>query len=282
MSTPGILGDNTPLAMLPQGADLPGQTQTLAAQVFGEVAQQYLEFRREYYHEEQPSLGTAPASHTEIRQSEIARVAEGTLRMLPQALKNLPVIGGLIDHLEQVANIHSLSERDRTALHNMTMCFLYGVQGGIQPWYVEWLLASAHNLNRQADPEYYMECPWDALLFKDSAQLAQFDTAVATEDVPIIEGEIGDLASNLVRVLRDPVSTQVDLAFIGANADERRRIFNLKTTAAIAIGALLVAEEARLLLQPHQPRRPTESVLAPLPPELAAHLLGGGATVHLT
>jgi hypothetical protein len=246
------------------------------------VAQEYLAFRREYYHEERPSLETVPPSHSEIRQAEIARVAEGTLRVLPQALKNLPVLGGLLDHLEQVANIHSLSERDRTALHNMTMCFLYGVQCSIQPWYVEWLLASARRLSRETDPAYYMEYPWDGLLYQDPTQLAQLDAAVAAEDLPVIEAEISSLAGRLVQVLRDPVNTQVELAFIGPDGEERRRVFNLKTTAAITIGALLVAEEARLLLQPHQPQRATQSVLAPLPPALASHMLAGAAPAHLT
>lgn len=282
MSIPSMQGSDLQVVMLPRPAALASQTQDFAAQVFAEVAQQYLAFRREYYHEEQPSLETAPPSHTEIHQAEIARVAEGTLRMLPQALKNLPVLGGLLDHLQQVASIHSLSEHDRTALHNMTMCFLYGVRGGIQPWYVEWMLATAHNLNRLTDPEYYMQYPWDGLLYKDPAQLAQFDAAVAAEDVPIIQGEINDLAGKLVKVLHDPINTQVDLAFVGPDAAERRRVFDLKTTAAIAIGALLVAEEARLLLQPHHERPTTQSVLAPLPPELSSHLQTASTTAQLT
>jgi hypothetical protein len=282
MSIPGVIGDSPHLATLPVPAGLPGQTTAFAAQVSAEVAEQYLAFRREYYHEEQPSLETVPPSHTEIHQAEIARLAESTLRVLPQALKSLPVLGGLLDHLEQVANIHSLSERDRTALHNMTMCFLYGMQGGIQPWYVEWLLASAHNLSRLANPEYYMEYPWDALLFKDPEALAQFDAAVAAGDTAVLEGEIDALAGTLVQVLRDPISTQVDLAFTGPDAEERRRVFNLKTTAAIAIGALLVAEEARLLFQPHESRQKPHSVLAPLPAQLSAHMLPGQDAPHLT
>jgi hypothetical protein len=276
------MGDRSPVAALPQPTDLAGQTAAFAAQVSAEVAQQYLEFRREYYHEEQPSLESVPPSHSEIHQAEIARLAESTLRVLPQAVKSLPVLGGLLDHLEQVANIHSLSEHDRTALHNMTMCFLYGLKGGVQPWYVEWLLASAHNLSRQKNPDYYLAYPWDALLYKDPKALAQFDAAVVAGDTAVLEGEINTLARRLVQVLRDPINTQVELAFTGPDAEERRRIFNLKTTAAIAIGTLLVAEEARLLIQPHQPHEKPHSVLAPLPPQLTAHMLPGQAAPHLT
>jgi hypothetical protein len=261
---------------------LPAQTQSLAAQLFAEVSAQYLEFRREYYHEEQPSLQTAPPSSSEVRQAEVARMAESTLRMLPKSLTNLPILGGLLSHLEQVASIHSLSEHDRTALHNMTMSFLYGTQGGIQPWYVEWLLASAHNLSQQTDPQYYMEYPWDALLYLDPVQLAQFDAAVVAQNVPVIEGELSELAGRLVQVLRDPVNTQVELAFTGPEAEERRRSFNLKTTAALALGALLVAEGARLLLQPHQARAKMHSLLAPLPPALAAHVQTGATSPQLT
>jgi hypothetical protein len=282
MSIPGVVEEGSRIAVLPRPADLPAQTRSLAAQLFAEVSQQYLEFRREYYYEEQPSLQTAPPSSAEIRQAEIARMAESTLRMLPQSVTNLPILGGLLSHLEQVADIHSLSERDRTALHNMTMSFLYGVQGGIQPWYVEWVLASAHNLSHQADPQYYLEYPWDALLYRDVMQLAQFDAAVVAQNVPVIEGEISELAGRLVRVLRDPVNTQVELAFTGPDAEERRRAFNLKTTAALALGALLAAEGARLLLQPHQARVKARSALAPLPQQLATHVQAGAASPHLT
>jgi hypothetical protein len=268
--------DRPPIAALPRPADLPGETQACAAEVSALVTQQYLTFRRNYYHEEQPSLDTPPPPQAEIRQAEIARVAETTLLMLPPVLKTLPGMGGLLAHLQQVADIHSLSEQERTVLHNMTLCFLFGTQGGVQPWYVGWLLASAHNLSRAMDPTYFMDYPWEALLYLGPEALARCDAAVATQDIPAIEETIRSLADRLIRALHDPVQTQVELAFTGPSAEERQRAFNRKTTAALTIGALLVAEEARLLLRPQSPTPALSSALPPLPPELRAHLLPSG------
>lgn len=282
MNASGVTNSNVSVTVSAPVIGLTARTRAAADQLFAAVANQYLEFRREYYHEEHPTLQIAPPSHSEIRQTELARMAEGTLRLVPQSVKNVPVLGGLLDHLEQVANIHSLSERDRTALHNMTMSFLYGVQGGIQPWYVQWLLASAHNLSQQADPEYYMEHPWDAILYKNPDKLMQFDAAAAAGNVPVIQGEVSEIADRLVQVLRDPINTQVDLAFTGSDGEERRRVFNLKTTAALALGAVLIAEGARLLLQPHHAKGKPQSVLAPLPPQLAAHMLANPAAPQMT
>ncbi|MGE5333157.1 MAG: hypothetical protein ACM3N4_00525, partial [Nitrososphaerota archaeon] len=46
--------------------------------------------------------------------------------------------------------------------------------------------------------------------------------------------------------------------------------------AVIALGAYLVTEEVRTLLHPQERPGVSPSVLAPLPPELAAHRISGG------
>ncbi len=49
--------------------------------------------------------------------------------------------------------------------------------------------------------------------------------------------------------------------------------FTLKTSAALALGAYLVVEKARNVLAPRQPQGPTTSALAPIPEELAVHVM---------
>src|SRR5512146_784536 len=112
------------------------ETQATAARLYDAVSAAYLDFRRTYYHEEQPSLATTPPAHDEIHRADIALLAESTLRLVPTSVRTLPVVGGLVDHLRQVSDLNSISESERTALHNMTMAFLYGMKNGIQPWYV--------------------------------------------------------------------------------------------------------------------------------------------------
>ena len=99
------------------------------------VAAEYLQFRRTYYH------GSSRASRQrrcEYRgpQSRGRILAENTLKVLPNAVKTRPVISGIIEHLQQVADLNSISEAERSTLHNMTMAFLYGMKDGVQPWYV--------------------------------------------------------------------------------------------------------------------------------------------------
>jgi hypothetical protein len=258
MTAPVVVPERPQGVTVPNPGELTEQSRAFAEPIFSAVAEQYLEFRRIYYHEDHPSLSTAPPSHAEVRQAEIARLAESTLHLLPQAVKSIPVVGGFLDHLQQVANIHSISERERLALHNMTMAFLYGIRGGIQPWYVAWLLAAAHNLAEVTHPQYYMAFPWDALLYKGPAVLAAFDGAVRQGNIAAIEREIEQLGSRLITVLRDPVGSQPELAFTGPDAERRKTLFNLKTGAALALGAYLVAEEARALsIRAKTGRRPS-------------------------
>lgn len=251
---------------------LPGQTYMWAKEMSTRVAKHYLAFRRIYYHEPDPSLDAMPPAHAEIHQAEIARLADNTLRLMPAALKSVPLLGGLLAHLQQVANIHSISERERAALHNLTMAYLHGVRGGIQPWYVSWLLASVRNLSAEQTDQYYMQFPWDALLYLDAAQLQAFEEAVAHGDIAGIEGVLERLADRLVRALDDPIGVQPELAFTGPDSERRRLVFRLKTSAALALGAYLVVEEARVLLHPHEAVPDLRSALAPLPPELMAQM----------
>lgn len=261
----------------PLAGYIPGQTRAWADAISTRVAEHYLAFRRAYYHETNPSLDTVPPAHAEIHQAEIARLADNTLRLMPAALRSIPLLGGLLDHLEQVANIHSMTERERSTLHNLSMAFLHGLQDGIQPWYVSWLLASAHNLSAQEYDRYYMQFPWDALLYLDAAHLRSFDDAVAQSDVASIERVLEHLVERLIHALDDPIGVQAELAFTGPEAERRRLVFRLKTSAALALGAYLVVEEARVLLHPRDSAHDPHSVLAPLPSELAAQMTQNSA-----
>lgn len=260
--------------------DLAAETRPFASQVYADVSEHYLEFRRVYYHEDKPALDTLPPRHAEIHRAEIALLAENTLRLIPSAVKSVPVIGGLFEHLEQVADLHAISETERSALHNVTLAFLHGTQDGIQPWYAQWLLASAQNLAGVTDTEYFMAFPWDACLHMFPDELAAFERALQQNDTAGIEHAVQGVADRLIRALRDPMEAQVAFAFTGPDAERRRVAFQLKTTAALALGAYLVAEEVRLLLHPRQPAQAAQSVLAPLPPQLEAHASAAESVVR--
>ncbi len=77
----------------------------------------------------------------------------------PPAVKSLPIVGGLIEHLKNVANLHSISERERTALHNLATVVLDGLTDGIQPWCIAWRLEMARRLSNVPDGEYYLTFP---------------------------------------------------------------------------------------------------------------------------
>ncbi len=271
MAASTVVAERPPVAKVPNPQQVVEQTRASAAQVSAAVAAAYLEFRRVYYHEAHPTLDSVPNAHAEIQRAELAQLADSALRLVPQVVKSVPLIGGFLKHLEQVANIHSMSERERTALHNMTMSFLHGIRGGIQPWYVEWFLASAHNLSGVTHAEYFMTFPWDALLYRDPRALDAFDTAVRGGDIGAVEREIAQLGQRLIAVLRDPIGVQYELAFTGPEAERRKLVFRLKTAAALALVAYLVVEETRALIHPRREADAPRSALAPLPPELAAH-----------
>jgi hypothetical protein len=273
MSVPARISDPQGPATIPNPSELVEQTRAFAAEIYQAVATAYLDFRRAYYHEDQPSLATVPPAHAEIRKAEIALLAEGTLRLVPQAIKSIPLVGSFLEHLEQVADMHSISEEERTSLHNTAIAFLHGVRGGIQSWYVEWNLASAHNLSSVTHPEYYFDFPWDGLLYKNPAELAAFDAAVRGGNIPAIRQQLETLGGRLIEVLRDPIRAQPELAFTGPDGERRRLVFNLKTAAALALGAYLVTAEVRLLVRPRLSEAPPRSALAPLPPQLAARVV---------
>ena len=259
-------------AGMPNSDGLAEQTKAFAAQVFQAVASAYLAFRREYYHEAQPSLATIPPAHSGIRKAELALFIESILRATPQAIKSIPIVGAFLQHLEQVADMHSIAEEERTALHNLTIGFLHGVHGGIQPWYVQWLLVSAQNLSQVKRIDYYLMYPFDGLLYRDPAALASFEAAVRASDIQALQNEIERLATRLIAALQNPVRTQPALAFTGPDGEHRRFVFNLETIAALALAAYLVTAEARHAIHPPHASDP-RSALAPLPEPLAAQVV---------
>ncbi len=263
----------TEAATVPDPNELARDSQAFAATAYAEVASSYLDFRRKIYHEERPSLTTNPPTDPQLARSELALFADNALRLLPQAAKSAPILGGLLEHLEQVADLHSLSAAKCLMLHNMAMATLYGVTDGLQAWYVEWTLASAHRLSQVDQDTYFFAFPWDACLYTPASELAAFDTAVRTGDSAQIERQVGRIGDRLVAALRDPVGVQAQYAFTGAESEWRKLVFHLKTSAALMLAAYLVTDEARALLQPRRLKPAPTSVLAPLPPTLSTRLV---------
>jgi len=273
MSAPNV---ELPAGTLVDRDELAKQSTAIAAKLYDVVAGAYLQFRRTYYHEDQPSLATTPPAHAEIHKAEIALLAENTLRVVPKAVKTLPVVGGFVEHLQQVADLNSLSEAELATLHNMTMAFLYGIKGGIRPWYVEWALASARRLASVDDPNYFMTYSWDVCLYFAPDDLVRFEHAVSVGELPGIEHAMQQIAERLITALSNPIDAQFEFAFTGPDADQRRMTFRLKTAASVALGAYLVTEEVRTLLHPREQRSMPLSALAPMPPELVAHKASAG------
>jgi hypothetical protein len=253
---------------VPDTLDLATATEQSAETLFNNVADAYLEFRRVYYREASPSLATVPPASNGVQQAHVAQLAENTLRVIPSSVKAVPLLGGLLEHLQQVANIYSMSETERTTLHNLTMLYLHGVNHGLQPWYVNWYLASAQQLSRVNHPDYFIEHPWDALFYLPPRDLTRFEEGVHTGDVAVITDCMHALAQRLIAALKEPIEVQSQLAFTGPGGDERRAAFQLKTTAALGFGAYLIWEEAHTILRPKSREDPTPaSQLAALPPE---------------
>jgi hypothetical protein len=208
---------------------------------------------------------TAPPASSQLPRSELALLADNSLRLLPQAVKSAPILGGLLEHLEQVAELHSLSTAKCLALHNLAMVQLYGVKGGLQAWYVEWALTSAHRLSQVKQDDYFFAFPWDACLYKSASELIVFDKAVRSGDSLEIKRQIAPIGDRLIAALQDPVRAQGQYAFTGEESEWRKMVFHLKTSAALMLAAYLVTDEARALLRPRQVRPAPTSVLAPLP-----------------
>lgn len=268
---------DTPGVPTPVRADgLAQATRDRAAELYAAVSHDYLAFRREFYHEDTPDLSRPPSPHAEIRQGELAGVARSVLRLVPQAVRSIPLVGGFLEHLEQVADLHSISEQERSELHNMTMLFLHGVQGGVQWWYVQWLLTAAHNLAQVEDIEYYFDHPWDALLYHSPAEVQRLEAAVQTTDPTALEGEMERLAAGLIKALRDPIGKHAELVFTGPRADRQRQVFQLKTAAALALGAYLIVEQVQQMLHPGCPSVSAHRRLPPVPDEMDTTVLANG------
>jgi hypothetical protein len=209
--------------------------------------------------------------HAEVRHNELAVLAENTLRLVTPAVRSLPILGGLLEHLEEVVNIHTISETERTDLHNLTVTFLYGIQGGIQPWFMEWYLTTAKHLLEVSDEHYFMRFPWDACLYLDAQELAELEVAVRQGNNREIGRFVHKVADQLLEALHDPVKAEAEFAFTGPDADRRKTMFELKTAVAIALVLYVVSSGARALLSDHKPKAAPQSVRAPLPAEIAAH-----------
>lgn len=250
---------------------LAASTRATAAGMRAAIEAAYLDFRREYYHESAPTLETDPPVYAEIRQAELARLAESILRVVPPGIKSVAIVGGFIEHLQNVANLHSISERERAALHQLARVVLDGLSDGIQPWFVVWRIAAARRLTTVPDGQYYLTFPWESLLYLPPAELDAFETRARAGDVRVIEREMRRLSDHLIRVLRDPIRVQPDLVFVGPDADRQRLRFHLKTLVALGLLTYVVVAEARRLFNPPRPPRPVpSSVLPPVPPREAA------------
>lgn len=266
--------DSASVVAMPNRAQLADQTRDFAAQVRASVLDVYLEFRRTYYHESDPSLEAPPPKSNEVQRNERAVIAHEMLRalqLLPREIQAIVLIRDLLDQLQWETDIHTLTENERTTLHNIAHVFLHGVNGGVQPWYVEWLLQSAHNLQYATDERYYLAFPWQGLLYRKPEELAAFDAAVRGGDVAGVEHEIQRLATGLIEVLRDPMNTQPKLAFSGPDGERRHLLFRLKTSAGLALGAYLAVEQINSLLHPRK-QTSISSALPPLPDSLLQHL----------
>ncbi|GEM_PF-2804747 len=257
---------------VPDPARLFRETHDFAERVFQQVAQEYLEFRRKQYHEDNPSLTTIPPRTEHAEQTMSGRIAEQALRLIPKEVRVIPFVHDLLDTLQWTVDINTLTDRERTELHNMTMIFLNGVQGGVRAWYVQWLLQAAYALQTLSHPNYYLAYPWQGMLYKPPEELAAFERAVRAGDAAGIERAIQHVADHLVTVLRDPLHTQPDLAFSGPNGERRKTVFNLKIAAALAIGGYLAAETVHNILHPPKELPPPQSVVT-FPQALEEHLV---------
>lgn len=270
-SLPSGTGDQ--ISAVPETAHLAERTAEFAARLASSVAEPYLSFRRIYYHESAPTLATVPPRSTAVQRTETAALAQRALKIFPAETHAIPVLREMLDHLQWVVDIHSLTENERSAIHNMTMSLLHGLQGGVQPWYVEWLLIAAHRLQAATDPRYYLTYPWQALLYRTPQELARFDDAVRAGDISGIEQEVQRMADGVIDVLRNPLDAQPKLVFTGPDGERRKHLYELKTTAALALGAYLAVDTLRGLINAGHPTGPVASVIRGLPPEIAAHVV---------
>ncbi len=277
MSGAGAQNAGSPPTVRVSGDALAEQTRDFAAQAYAAVAAEYLQFRRQYCHEENPSLATVPPSSPEVQRTEPARIAEGALALVPKFARSAPLVRDLIGHLQWEIDIHSLTGRERLDLHNLTMIFLYGIQDGVHTWFVEWIAGAERNLQQRLHPDYYLAYPWHGILYQHEEAYHVFAEAVAVGDAQGIIHEMTRIANRLVEVLRDPLGTQPHLAFSGPDGERRQTLFRLKTSAGLALAAYLAYDTVHELLHPQGPYQPPQSVIGSYPPEIQARILPDGA-----
>lgn len=265
---------------VPNPTELVAQTRDGAAGVYAALAEEYLAFRRHFYHESNPNIETAPPASDEKLQTESAKLAQRTLQFMPREAHAIPLVRDLLDHLQWVHDIHTVSERERTTLNNVTLVLLHGVEGGIQPWLVNWLAEAEHRLQQATDRRYYLAFPWQGLLYRRPEELAAFDAAVRTGDIAGIEREVERVVNGLIGVLRDPLGRQPELVFSGPDGERNKTIFQLKTSAALAVGAYLAADQVHNIIQPHQQQPELRSIIPPLPSAIVAHVMPDTSGQH--
>jgi len=248
------------------------QTRDFGGRASAAVARAYLDFRRTYYNEGNPTLEGVPPPNNEIRRTQAGAIAERTLSLIPRAFRQLPLIRDIFNHLQWEVDIHSLTEQERLELHNMAMVYLHGMKDGIQPWYVEWVLAIMEALQQADHPDYYLAFPWQGLFYRSPEDLVAFQRAVTQGDVTVIQHEIEQLGNGLTEALSDPLGVQPRLCFSGPNGERRRILFTLKTDAALALGAYLAYDLARDILSPSH-HAPPVSVIHGFPQALAGNIL---------
>jgi hypothetical protein len=258
--------------------ELAAATGDFASHAFDAVAREYLNYRRVFHHDPNPSLETAPPESSDSQQTEGARLAQGALRIMPREAHAVPLVRDLVDHLQWVVDIHTLTQHERTQLHNLTMVFLYGVTDGVQAWYVEWLHAAAVRLADVTHPKYYLAYPWQALLYRSPSHLEALTEAINGGSVAGIEREIQHMADQMVAVLRDPLGTQPKLAFMGRDGERRKVLFDLKTAAGLALGAYLAAETVRSLTNLGRPQVDLPRSVVDLPQAMVPHLVEDSGT----
>jgi hypothetical protein len=192
---------------------------------------------------------------------------------MPNEVHAVPLVRDLYDHLQWVVDIHTLTDNERIQLHNLTMVYLYGVMDGVRPWFVNWLAESEHALHRPLPAKYFLAFPWQGIFYRAAHELAQFEEAVRSGDTAALQHEVKHIGDRFVDVLRDPLSTQPKLAFSGEDGERRKLIFDLKTSAGLALGAYLAVETVRALTHPGA-EPPPRSVIV-LPPELGSSVVAG-------
>src|SRR5207302_4209553 len=121
--------DGTSDVAMPNRAQLAGQTRDFAARIRAAVLDVYLEFRRTYYHESDPSVEVQPPHSNEVKRNERAVIAHEMLRalqLLPREIQAIVLIRDLLDQLQWETDIHTLTENERSTLHNIAHIFLHG------------------------------------------------------------------------------------------------------------------------------------------------------------